>query len=196
MDGNVANPFETGPQESSSKPSAKTNAMQARWSQFNAAHFGTVWILHSEAGVHALDFDAPDGLNTAYPLASNIAEPLQRYFSGEPIDLNAVPVAPQGTVFQKRVWNALRSIPFGQVRTYGQIATQIGSPRAMRAVGMANKRNPIAILVPCHRVIESTQGLGGYNGGLDRKRHLLRLEGARVVDDKVLPGQLGLGFSN
>ena len=82
----------------------------------------------------------------------------------------------EGTDFQRRVWDALRTIPHGETRSYGEIATQIGIPGASRAVGLANGRNPISIIVPCHRVVGSTGSLTGYGGGLDRKRKLLNLE--------------------
>lgn len=100
---------------------------------------------------------------------------LRAYFAGEltEFDLDLEPV---GTEFQRRVWAALRTIPYGETRSYGQIAEQIGSPGASRAVGLANGRNPIGIIVPCHRVIGSSGGLTGYGGGLDRKRALLALE--------------------
>jgi methylated-DNA-[protein]-cysteine S-methyltransferase len=81
-----------------------------------------------------------------------------------------------GTEFQRRVWAALQTIPYGETRSYGQIAEQIGSPAASRAVGLANGRNPISIIVPCHRVIGSSGGLTGYGGGIERKRALLELE--------------------
>jgi methylated-DNA-[protein]-cysteine S-methyltransferase len=102
-------------------------------------------------------------------------EQLEAYFAGQlrgfELDLELV-----GTDFQRRVWAALQTIPYGQTRSYGQIAEQIGSPGASRAVGLANGRNPIGIVVPCHRVIGSSGGLTGYGGGLDRKRALLCLE--------------------
>jgi len=85
-----------------------------------------------------------------------------------------------GTAFQRRVWNALLTIPYGQTRSYGDIARQIGSPGAFRAVGLANGHNPIGIIVPCHRVIGSNGSLTGYGGGLDRKRALLDLEKQQV----------------
>lgn len=84
-----------------------------------------------------------------------------------------------GTDFQRRVWAALLTIPYGQTRSYGQLASQIGSPTASRAVGLANGRNPISIIVPCHRVIGSNGSLTGYGGGIDRKRALLDLERQR-----------------
>jgi methylated-DNA-[protein]-cysteine S-methyltransferase len=84
-----------------------------------------------------------------------------------------VPLAPQGTAFQQRVWRALLDIPFGETESYGQLARRIGAPNAARAVGMANGRNPIAIIIPCHRVIGTSGALVGYGGGLPRKRWLL-----------------------
>ena len=117
---------------------------------------------------------------------------LERYFAAESVDPCALPVDLAGTPFQLKVWNALRRIPRGRVRSYAGIANDISSPRAMRAVGMANGRNPIAVIVPCHRVIEKGGQLGGYSAGLERKRYLLHLEGVDVSADEVRPGQLGL----
>ncbi|WP_313673383.1 methylated-DNA--[protein]-cysteine S-methyltransferase [Mycolicibacterium sp.] len=104
-----------------------------------------------------------------------VVEQLNDYFAGELTDFD-VDLHLAGTDFQRRVWAALRTIPYGQTRSYGEIAAQIGSPGASRAVGLANGRNPIGIIVPCHRVIGSTGGLTGYGGGLDRKRDLLAIE--------------------
>lgn len=87
-----------------------------------------------------------------------------------------LPLKPEGTEFQKRVWKALLTIPYGETRSYGQIAAQIGNPKACRAVGMANHKNPLPIVIPCHRVIGSGGSLVGYGGGLDRKVWLLKLE--------------------
>lgn len=92
-----------------------------------------------------------------------------------------VPVASRGTDFQRRVWNALERIPYGETTTYGRIAAELGTARAVRAVGLAVGRNPISIVVPCHRVVGSTGSLTGYAGGLERKRALLDLEGASRV---------------
>ena len=107
-------------------------------------------------------------------------EQLDAYFAGGrtefDLDLNLV-----GTSFQRRVWEALLTIPYGETRSYGQIAQQIGSPGASRAVGLANGHNPIGIIVPCHRVIGSNGSLTGYGGGLDRKRALLGLEKSRTA---------------
>lgn len=87
-----------------------------------------------------------------------------------------LPLKPEGTEFQKRVWKALLTIPYGETRSYGQIAAQIGNPKACRAVGMANHKNPLPIVIPCHRVIGSGGSMVGYGGGLDRKVWLLKLE--------------------
>lgn len=108
------------------------------------------------------------------PLRSAV-EQLAAYFAGELRDFDLA-VAPAGTPFQLQVWQALRAIPYGQTRSYSFIAAKIGRTGASRAVGMANGRNPISIIVPCHRVIGSTGTLIGYGGGLDRKRILLDLE--------------------
>lgn len=103
---------------------------------------------------------------------------LDRYFAGAPEDFAEIPLDPGGTAFQQHVWDALRAIPRGETRTYGEIAAAVGRPRAVRAVGSANRVNPIPIVVPCHRVIGSDGALRGYAGRLDRKEWLLRHEHA------------------
>ena len=105
-------------------------------------------------------------------------EQLGAYFAGELSSFD-VDLALTGTEFQRRVWAALQTIPYGETRSYGEIAAQIGAPGASRAVGLANGRNPIGIIVPCHRVIGASGSLTGYGGGLDRKRVLLELEKSR-----------------
>ena len=106
----------------------------------------------------------------------NAARQLLEYFDGTRRSFS-LPLAPvDATAFQRDVWNALRQIPYGEVRTYGEIAASVDRPRAMRAVGNANHANPWPIIVPCHRVV-ALHGLGGYGGGLDVKRFLLQLEG-------------------
>lgn len=100
---------------------------------------------------------------------------LEEYLAGSRREFE-LDIDPAGTEFQQRVWSALTTIPFGQTRTYGQIAAQIGSPGAARAVGLACGRNPIAIVVPCHRVVASGGSLGGYGGGLEWKKRLLGIE--------------------
>ncbi|MCE2399418.1 methylated-DNA--[protein]-cysteine S-methyltransferase [Candidatus Poribacteria bacterium] len=106
---------------------------------------------------------------------------LDRYFDGESVDFREVPVKIEmGTDFQNSVWNTIHQIPHGEVRSYKWIAEQIGRPKAVRAVGNATGSNPITIIIPCHRVIGSNGNLGGYGGGLERKRQLLTLEGYPV----------------
>ena len=106
--------------------------------------------------------------------APAVAE-LEAYFAQE-LRVFSVPIALHGTEFQRRVWKGLREIPYGETWSYGELARAIGQPGAARAVGLANGRNPVAIIVPCHRVIGSSGTLTGYGGGLDRKRALLDLE--------------------
>jgi methylated-DNA-[protein]-cysteine S-methyltransferase len=107
-------------------------------------------------------------------------EQLAAYFAGELRDFD-LEVALRGTEFQQRVWAALREIPFGETCSYTELAAAIGSPTAVRAVGLANGKNPVSIVVPCHRVVGANGSLTGYGGGTDRKRALLELEGAAVV---------------
>lgn len=102
---------------------------------------------------------------------------VQAYFGGDLNALDGLQVQTGGTAFQRSVWAALRAIPAGQTRTYGQLATAIGAPKAMRAAGLANGQNPVALIVPCHRVIGANGTLTGYAGGLERKRWLLAHEG-------------------
>ncbi|KAA1250433.1 methylated-DNA--[protein]-cysteine S-methyltransferase [Mycobacterium simiae] len=104
---------------------------------------------------------------------------LQAYFAGERTEFQ-IELDLQGTEFQQRVWQALLTIPYGETRSYGEIAEQIGAPGAARAVGLANGHNPIAIIVPCHRVIGANGKLTGYGGGIDRKQALLELEKRRA----------------
>jgi methylated-DNA-[protein]-cysteine S-methyltransferase len=113
------------------------------------------------------------------PVLLAAAGQLAEYAEGRRREFD-VPVRLEGTAFQRRVWDALAQIPFGQTRSYQDIAHAIGRPGASRAVGQANHCNPVAPLIPCHRVITSTGGLGGYGGGMDLKRRLLEHEGAQL----------------
>ena len=106
---------------------------------------------------------------------TEVVSQLGEYFAGKRTSFD-VPMALEGTDFQLRVWSQLCSIPFGETISYGELARRVGRPKAWRAVGSANGRNPIAIIVPCHRVIAGDGSLGGYGGGLDRKVVLLDLE--------------------
>ncbi len=131
-----------------------------------------------EVGITGLSYVA-DGQVPAQsddPLLVEVEAILQRYFKGEAVDFSNIPVALAGTPFQKSVWQALRTIPWGETRSYKWLAQQVGVTTGARAVGNANGKNPIPILIPCHRVIHSNGGLGGYTGGLGIKRILLDIE--------------------
>ncbi len=106
-----------------------------------------------------------------------LRDQLQGYFDGDAGCLNELPTTAEGTVFQRDVWSALQTIPRGQTRSYADIARSIGRPKAVRAIGLANGANPVAIVVPCHRVIGADGSLAGYGAGVERKRWLLKLEG-------------------
>ena len=110
--------------------------------------------------------------------AGGVADALRRYFDGDLETIDRIPVEMNGTPFQKRVWDALRQVPAGKTATYAEIAVLIGSPAAVRAVGAANGANPVAVIVPCHRIIGSNGKLTGYGGGLWRKEWLLKHEGS------------------
>ena len=114
-------------------------------------------------------------LQVEHPILLHTQQQLRQYFAGERSDFD-LPLAFEGTVFQQQVWQALLSIPYGETRSYGQIAAQIGRPKAVRAVGSANAKNPLSIVVPCHRVIGTNGQLVGFAGGLDKKQFLLHLE--------------------
>ena len=115
----------------------------------------------------------------AATIPSGIADALDAYFVGDLATIDAIPCAPVGTTFQRAVWDALRAIPAGQSPTYSQLAARIGRPAAQRAVGAANGANPVAVVIPCHRLVGADGSLIRYGGGLDRKAWLLRHEGAR-----------------
>ena len=116
-----------------------------------------------------------DGKAEPNELILKAVQELDEYFSGSRRSFD-LPLSPQGTEFQRRVWKALCGIPYGETRTYGEIAAAVGNGKTCRAVGMANNRNPIAILIPCHRVIGADGKLTGYAGGLQTKEFLLCLE--------------------
>ncbi len=148
---------------------------------------GTLEIRISRQGVKSLDFvkDAPSNTtsvsntdNRAHdPIASKVIKQLEEYFTGSrksfsvPLDLN-------GSPFQEKVWQKLIKIPYGRTLSYGEVAALVDAPRAARAVGTANKSNSIPIIIPCHRVIKSDGGLGGYDSGIDIKKRLLDHEAA------------------
>ena len=142
---------------------------------------GPLTLVASLRGLVALEFGKrkhADCVDDPKRLAS-YRKQLDEYFAGKRQEFT-VPLDLRGTDFQKRCWQQLLKIPYGQTRSYRQIAEAVGNRNAVRAVGLANGQNPIAIIVPCHRVIASDGTLCGYGGGLDVKEELLRLEGARL----------------
>ena len=150
---------------------------------------GTLQVIGSDAGITAITFENPGPPADAVDAAPGskvhqAGEQLQAYFTGQH-DVFDLTLAPAGTVFQKRVWAGLEKIPAGQTRSYGEVAAALGQPGASRAVGLANARNPIAIVVPCHRIIGGQGQLTGYAGGMDRKIWLLEHEG-HVIDAQRL----------
>ena len=143
---------------------------------------GELLVAIDERGLVHVDFvaglrplpDMRDWLQDGEALASFLAE-FEAYFAGR-LQRFTLPLAARGTAFQQAVWRALCDIPYGETRSYGDIARSVGSPRGFRAVGMANNRNPISIIIPCHRIIGSDGKLVGFGGGLDIKEFLLGLE--------------------
>jgi methylated-DNA-[protein]-cysteine S-methyltransferase len=141
---------------------------------------GTMTLVEGNGALNALRFTQwtqPCEQLTKTPLLQKAEEELLEYFAGQRTAFT-VPMAPEGTPFQQAVWEALLTIPYGETRTYGEIAKQVGNPKASRAVGMANHQNPLAIFYPCHRVIGAGGKLTGYGGGLPVKAFLLTLENA------------------
>ena len=148
-------------------------------------------VTDAEGAVRALDFADYEARmlrllgrhNPGFTLGEGhapdtVRRAVEAYFAGDVRALDSIAVKTRGTEFQRTVWAALRAIPPGETRSYGQLAAAIGSPRAVRAAGLANGQNPVAVIVPCHRVIGANGTLTGYAGGLERKRWLLAHEGA------------------
>ncbi len=155
---------------------------------------GTILLVSDGKVLHALDFE--DFEDRALRLlqryhgpcelvpgrGAGLAERIAGYFGGDLAALDAIPVHTGGSAFQRRVWSALRGIPVGSTMSYGRLAAAIGAPTASRAVGLANGANPIALVLPCHRVIGANGSLTGYGGGLSRKAWLLRHEMGLAAD--------------
>ena len=156
--------------------------MSALHHQLLETPVGWLHFTGSSEGLHALRFldSAPDLPVAETPLLLAARRQLQAYFDGE-LTAFDLPLLPAGTPFQRRVWAALAAIPFGRTRSYGDIATALGDPKSVRAVGLANGRNPLPIVLPCHRVIGKDGRLIGYGGGLWRKEWLLRHEGVLLA---------------
>ncbi len=145
---------------------------------------GRLTVAATDAGLHAIEF--PENrhpqrragwVEADHPLLRQARGELDEYFAGTRRTFD-LPLSPQGTPFQRQVWLALASIPYGRTESYAQLAARVERPAAMRAVGGANGRNPLPIVLPCHRVIGADGSLTGFGGGLPTKRFLLQLEGA------------------
>jgi len=149
------------------------------WRRFEAAGQFAFGVVASDAGIRAIELHAaaelPGRECESNPLLTQAVAQLRAYFAGELRDFDLT-LDLQGTDFQRRVWRQLRNIPYGETRSYSCVANALGTPKAVRAVGAANGRNPIPIVVPCHRVIGAGGSLVGYGGGLPLKRFLLDLE--------------------
>jgi len=163
------------------------------FTQVIATSIGEIFLTASNNALYALEFDDikrrqlhcaslqkvfgctfEQGIN---PIITQTTNELHEYLSGGRTTFS-VPVKMVGTDFQKKVWSALSAIPYGVTISYEELSQQIGNPLAIRAVGTANGKNKIAIIIPCHRVVNKSGGLGGYGGGLHRKEYLLKLENA------------------
>ena len=141
------------------------------WDEYEARMQRLLRLHYGRDGVTLSDAGGPSVARRA----------LEAYFAGDLAALDGLEVETAGTPFQRAVWAALRRIPAGRTLSYGALATEIGKPKAVRAVGLANGSNPIGVVVPCHRVIGANGALTGYGGGLPRKRWLLEHEGARLA---------------
>jgi len=186
------------------------------WALYGPTPLGALLAVTSSAGLCLLEFDgekrragladrlaarfpdlggAPDSLVEAGTRSGPLAPVrawLKRYFAGKVVDGNELEVDLRGSAFELDVWRALRGIPFGETRSYGALAAQLGSKDAARAVGLANSRNPVAIVVPCHRVIGANGSLTGYAGGMPRKRWLLDHERGVACEARGEARQLAL----
>jgi methylated-DNA-[protein]-cysteine S-methyltransferase len=136
---------------------------------------GTLSLARDEEGLSAVAFAGPERAASRDALLRDAAAQLRAYFAGELRDFE-LPLSPGGTEFQRRVWRAVEAIPYGTTTSYSALAASLGSPAACRAVGAANGRNPLPVVIPCHRLVGSAGALTGYGGGLERKRALLELE--------------------
>jgi methylated-DNA-[protein]-cysteine S-methyltransferase len=153
--------------------------MSQKWTTMDSP-IGELLIRSRDGVITAIEFspfDVPlDGHDDAEPVLQAARDQLQGYFDGTRTEFD-LPMEASGTEFQRRVWHALRAIPYGKTTSYGEVAASLGlKPGASRAVGTANGANPIPIVVPCHRVVGADGSLTGYGGGLDRKQILLSLE--------------------
>jgi O-6-methylguanine DNA methyltransferase len=141
---------------------------------------GPILACADESALVSLTFSEEKGNFEKNRVLEQLEEELALYFAGK-LQAFQTPVSPSGTDFQKRVWQALQKIPYGKTCSYGELAQELGHEKAFRAVARANGANPIAILVPCHRVIYADQRLGGYSSGIAKKIKLLNLEGIKHI---------------
>ena len=168
--------------DSKTEKTKEKGAVMKYWEIFES-ELGPIQVICDEVGVLGVEFgsEAPkEGLKKSTDLIKKTVLQLNEYLIGERTEFD-LPLKPEGTAFQKKVWEALCTIPYGQTRSYKEIAIQIGNEKACRAVGMANNRNPISIIIPCHRVIGADKSLVGYGGGLNIKVKLLNLESSGVT---------------
>ncbi len=140
---------------------------------------GPLLLSAVEGRLSGMAFAASGGRRSAEPLFAEAEAQLHAYFAGK-LERFELPLARCGTAFQQSVWEAVGEIPYGSTSTYSELAAAIGRPRACRAVGAANGRNPLPVIIPCHRVLGAAGALTGYGGGLERKRRLLALEAAKA----------------
>ncbi|WP_109079400.1 methylated-DNA--[protein]-cysteine S-methyltransferase [Aggregatibacter kilianii] len=163
--------------------------MTALFYSYASSPLGNLLMLSDGKHLTHLDFEleqfAPNPKwreKNDLPLFELVREALNRYFNGEQETFDEIPLAPQGTPFQQRIWQALRQIGYGQTASYGELAKLIENPKAVRAVGGAVGSNPISIIIPCHRILGKDGALTGFGGGLVAKRFLLQLEKISYVD--------------
>ncbi len=165
-------------------------------------NLGEIWLARAPAGISALllgrdraqlqrEWERRFSSQAVQDSAPDEAlERIVAYLQGDRVDLNALPLAVGGTPFQQRVWAALRRIPYGETRSYRALAEELADQKAARAVGSACARNPVALLIPCHRAIRSDGGLGGFAWGIETKRALLQLEAKGALPTNAADGQL------
>lgn len=166
--------------------------MTALYYAYYPSPVGQLLMLSDGEHLTHLDFEkeqyAPNPAwqeNAELPLFQKVRSALERYFSGEPETFSDIPLKPEGTVFQTKIWHALREIGYGSTASYGELAKMINNPKAVRAVGGAVGSNPISIIIPCHRILGKDRTLTGFGGGLAAKRFLLQLENISYVDKGV-----------
>ncbi len=153
----------------------KSNSSESFYDTFESP-VGTLYLIFTGSVLREIDFKKPGEILRKGAVSAVIKRELREYFQNGKEEFSQKVDFPGGTDFEKRVWLTLKEIPYGETRTYKWVAEKVGSPNASRAVGQALGRNPLPIILPCHRVIESGGSLGGYSGGVNIKRRLLDME--------------------